>query len=113
MAVYYATKAFVVSFSEAIGNELEGTGITVTALCPGPTRTGFAKAAGTSQSHLFNSPAVMDPVPVAAAGYQAMMRGRAMVIPGLPNKVLIQSIRLAPRWAVRLITRWLQESRKG
>jgi uncharacterized protein len=113
MAVYYATKAYVISFSEAIGNELQGTGITVTALCPGPTRTAFAKEAGMVQSHLFNSPTVMEAAPVAAAGYQAMMKGRSIVIPGLPNKLLIQSIRISPRWAVRLITRWFQESRKG
>jgi short-subunit dehydrogenase len=113
MAVYYATKAYVISFSEAISNELEGTGITVTALCPGPTRTGFAQEAGLVHSNLFHSPTVMDPAPVAAAGYAGMMRGRAVVIPGLSNKLLIQSIRLSPRWAVRMITRWFQESRRG
>jgi uncharacterized protein len=113
MAVYYATKAYVVSFSEAIGNELRGTGITVTALCPGPTRTGFAEEAGMGHSNLFKSPTVMDAGPVAAAGYRGMMRGRAIVIPGLANKLLIQSIRLSPRWAVRAITRWFQESREG
>ena len=113
MAVYYATKAYVVSFSEAIANELKGTGITVTALCPGPTRTGFAQEAGMAQSNLFSGPNVMDAAPVAAAGYSAMMRGRAVVIPGFGNKLLIFSIRTSPRWAVRMITRWFQESRKG
>jgi uncharacterized protein len=90
MAVYYATKAYVVSFSEAIGNELQGTGVTVTALCPGPTQTGFAEA-----------------------GYRGMMRGRAIVIPGIANKLLIQCIRIAPRWLLRAITRWFQEGRTG
>jgi uncharacterized protein len=113
MAVYYATKAFVISFSEAIGNELQGTGITVTALCPGATRTGFAREAGMDQSNLFESPTVMDPAPVAAAGYKGMMRGKAIVIPGLANRLMIQSIRISPRWMVRMITRWFQESRKG
>lgn len=113
MAVYYATKAYVVSFSEAIANELKGTGITVTALCPGPTRTSFALEAGMVQSNLFSGPNVMDPAPVAAAGYRAMMGDRALVIPGFGNKLLIFSIRTSPRWAVRMITRWFQESRKG
>jgi len=111
MAVYYATKAYVLSFSEAIGNELAGTGITVTALCPGPTRTGFADRAGMSTANLFNSPLVLDPAPVAAAGYRGMLRGRAVVVPGLANFLLVQSIRLGPRWVVRQITRWFQERR--
>jgi short-subunit dehydrogenase len=64
-------------------------------------------------SNLFKSPTVMDAAPVAAAGYRGMMRGRAIVIPGIANWLLIQSIRLSPRWAVRMITRWFQESRNG
>lgn len=111
MAVYYATKAYVISFSEAIGNELRGTGITVTALCPGPTRTGFAAAAGMGQSNLFSSPTVMDVAPVALAGWRGMRRGAALVVPGLPNKLLLQAIRLSPRWLLRRITRWFQEGR--
>lgn len=113
MAVYYASKAYVLSFSEALSNEFKGTGITVTALCPGPTRTGFAEEAGLAHSNLFAGPNVMDAVPVAVAGYQAMMAGRAVVVPGLANKLLIQSIRLGPRWLVRAITRWFQEGRSG
>lgn len=113
MAVYYATKAYVISFSEAIGNELKGTGVTVTALCPGPTQTGFAERAGMQHSNLFSSPTVMQPAPVAEAGYRGMMRGRAIVIPGITNKLLIQSIRIAPRALLRAITRWFQEGRTG
>lgn len=113
MAVYYASKAFVISFSEAIGNELQGTGITVTVLCPGPTRTGFAQTAGMERSNLFSSPTVMAVEPVAAAGYRGMQRGRAIVIPGVANKLLIQGMRISPRWAVRMITRWFQEGRAG
>jgi len=111
MAVYYATKAYVVSLSEALANELKGTGVTVTVLCPGPTRTGFAAAAGVGQSNLFRNPGVMEVGPVAQAGYTGMMQGRVMVIPGLANKLLIQSIRVSPRALVRAITRWLQERR--
>jgi short-subunit dehydrogenase len=113
MAVYYATKAYVISFSEAIANELKGTGITVTALCPGPTRTSFAEVAGAQDSNLFQNPNVLDPAPVAEAGYRAMMRGKAIVIPGLANKLLIQSLRIGPRWLVRTITRWFQEGRRS
>ncbi|HTS88538.1 MAG TPA: SDR family oxidoreductase [Gemmatimonadales bacterium] len=111
MAVYYATKAFVISFSDAIGNELKGTGITVTALCPGPTRTSFAERAGISETNLFTGPNVMGAASVAEAGYRAMMRGRAVAIPGLANKLLIQSLRIAPRWLVVRLTRQFQERR--
>ena len=112
MAVYYASKAYVLSFSEAIGNELSGTGITVTALCPGPTRTGFAATAGLLGSNLFNGPNVMGVEPVAEAGYRGMMRGRAVVVPGMANKLIVQSTRISPRWAVRMVTRWFQEGRR-
>lgn len=111
MAVYYASKAYVISFSEAIGNELQGTGITVTALCPGPTRTSFFERAGMQGSNMATAPHVMAVEPVALAGYRGMMRGSALVIPGLGNKLLLFSIRLGPRWLVRRVTRWLQESR--
>jgi short-subunit dehydrogenase len=111
MAVYYATKAYVLSFSEAIGAELKGTGITVTVLCPGPTRTGFADEAGMSHSNLFASPTVMDAATVAAAGYRGMLRGKTVVIPGIANKLLVFSIRFTPRWLVLAIARWFQEQR--
>lgn len=111
IAVYYASKAFVLSFTEAIGNELKGTGITVTALCPGPTRTGFAEEAGFATSNLFATPGVMEAAPVALAGYHGMMRGKAVVVPGWKNKFLIFAVRLGPRWLVRGISRKLQETR--
>ena len=111
MAVYYATKAYVLSFSEAIANELREHGIVVTALCPGPTRTRFAATASLQGSHLFKGPNVMDPAAVARAGYAALMAGRTVVIPGVMNKVLVQAIRVAPRRVVTGITRWFQEGR--
>jgi hypothetical protein len=111
MAVYYATKAYVLHFSEAISNELRGTGVTVTALCPGPTPTGFAEAAGVGGTNLFQGPAVMGVERVAAAGYRGMLRGKAVVIPGVFNRLLVLGIRLSPRWAVRQVARWLQEQR--
>ena len=111
MAVYYASKAYVLSFSEALRNELQGTGVTVTALCPGPTKTGFADAAGMGGSNLFETPGVMGAAPVAEAGYRGLMGGKTVVIPGLQNKTLIQAIRVSPRWMVTAIARWFQERR--
>ncbi len=86
MAVYYATKAYVLSFSEALSNELQGTGITVTCLCPGPTKTGFAKNAHLGGSKLFKG-GVMDAETVVRTGLDACMRGQALVIPGLKNRI--------------------------
>ena len=111
MAVYYATKAYVLSFSEAVANEARAHGIGVTALCPGPTRTQFAATASMQGSHLFRGPNIMDPAEVARAGYAGLMAGRTVVIPGVMNKALIQSIRVSPRRVVTGITRWFQEGR--
>ena len=110
MAVYYATKAYVLSFSEALANELRGSGVTVTALCPGPTATAFQQRAGAEQSRLFNG-GMMDAARVARAGYDGMRRGRTVVIPGLRNRLLAFSIRLAPRTLVTRVVRWIQEQR--
>jgi uncharacterized protein len=96
MAMYYATKAFVFSFSLAIANELQGTGVTLTVLCPGPTRTNFFEAAGTSNTNLFKGPS-MSAASVAREGYDAMMAGKAEIIAGSRNRWMIWSTRLAPR----------------
>lgn len=109
MAIYYATKAFVLSFSEAIGNELEGTGVTVTALCPGPTATGFQARTKLENSRLFKRMKVMDARTVAEAGYRALMAGKPVVIPGLMNKFLALSVRVSPRSMVTKIARIMQE----
>ncbi len=109
MALYYATKAFVLSFSEAIASELEGTGVTVTALCPGPTATGFQAAAKLENSRLIKQMKVMDSRTVAEAGYRALMAGKPVVIPGLLNKLLAQSVRFSPRSIVTKIARKMQE----
>src|SRR5829696_4505545 len=86
MAVYYASKAYVLSFSEALSNETSGTGVTVTCLCPGPTRTGFQDRARLGESRLFSVLSVASAADVARAGYDGMMAGRALVVPGLMNK---------------------------
>jgi short-subunit dehydrogenase len=113
MAVYYATKAYVLSFSEALANELEGSGVTVTALCPGPTVTNFQKEAGLERTRLFTSPLVTDPRTVARAGIAGMNRGRRVVVPGIANKLLVQSVRFSPRRLVTAVARAIQESRRG
>jgi short-subunit dehydrogenase len=113
MAVYYASKAYVLSFSEAIANELAGSGVTVTTLCPGPTETEFQRKAGLEGTRLFAGPLVMDAESVARAGYSGMMRGRRLVIPGFANKVMVQALRVSPRRLVIAIARRLQEKRAG
>jgi short-subunit dehydrogenase len=111
MAVYYATKAYVVSLSEALAEEVRGTGVTVTALCPGATRTAFAGTAGMEDSALFRQGVVMDAPTVARAGVAGMMAGRALVVPGLANKALVASLRVTPRSVVRRVTRRMQDQR--
>ncbi len=102
MAVYYASKAFVLSFSEALSEELSGTGVTATALCPGPTATGFGEAARMRRTPLFRL-LTMSASSVAKAGHRGFRRGRAVVIPGVRNRVLTFSVRLVPRWLSRRI----------
>lgn len=108
MSVYYATKSYVLSFSEAIYEELRGTGVTVTALCPGPTNTGFAKAANADGTNLFKEAAGADVKKVAEYGCRCMMKGKPIAICGTLFKLSIFSIRFLPRSAVRKIVHWLQ-----
>jgi uncharacterized protein len=109
MAVYYATKAYVISFSEAIANELRGTGVTVTCFCPGATNTGFARRAGTEGSRLFKQFGAMSADRVALDGYRAVMEGRTLAISGVHNWAVAQSTRFAPRKMVTAISRWISE----
>jgi short-subunit dehydrogenase len=112
MAVYYASKAYVLSFSEALANELAGTNVTVTALCPGPTETGFVAAAGLERSKLFEAN-VMDARTVAVAGYRGMNEGKAVVIPGLRNSLMARAVSFAPRKLVTKVVRRVQETRNN
>jgi hypothetical protein len=112
MAVYYATKAYVISFSEALANELAGKGITVTCLCPGATDTGFASRAGNGKSRLFKQLAPMDAKTVALKGYRGLMAGKTLVIPGLKNWLLAESLRVSPRKLVTAISRRLMDEVK-
>jgi uncharacterized protein len=100
MAGYYASKAFVNSFTQALWYELRGTGVTATLSCPGATETEFAAVAGNDKTRLFRA-ATMGAPEVAAHAYRAMMRGRPVAIPGLRNKVGMQLLRFAPRSIAR------------
>ena len=101
MAVYYASKAYVLSFSEALTRELKGSGVTVTTLCPGPTDTGFAISAGLGKSLMHRILTAATPMQVAKAGYKAMLKGKAIEIPGFMNKLSAMSPRFTPRFMVR------------
>ena len=104
MSVYFASKAFVLSFSEAVANEVKGTGVTVTALCPGATATGFKTAASLDNSNLFKGE-IATSKSVAEYGYKAMMKGKTVVIHGLMNKIMAFSVRFAPRNVVTAIAK--------
>ncbi|MGA3237504.1 MAG: SDR family oxidoreductase [Bryobacteraceae bacterium] len=106
MAMYYATKAFVFSFSLAIANELQGTGVTLTVLCPGPTRTNFFETAGTANTKIIKGPS-MTAAAVAREGYRAMLAGRAEIIAGGRNRWMIWGARFAPRRMLAGIARRL------
>lgn len=111
MALYYASKAFVLHFSEAIAFELKGAGVTVTALCPGPTETGFQARAALDNVRLFHM-GVMNAKDVAEAGYRGMLAGKTLVIPGMKNKIGMQSLRLAPRKAVVRVVNAMQQKER-
>ena len=102
MAVYFATKAFVLSLTEALHEELKPHGVHVSALCPGPTRTEFGEVAGFGGNGLFDRVAMESPE-VVAAGLDGLDRNRAVVVPGFANKAGAFSTRFAPRSVVRRI----------
>jgi short-subunit dehydrogenase len=110
MAVYFATKAYVLLFSEAIANELDGTGVTVTCLCPGATTTEFHKRANATGMRLLRMGS-MDARTVAEDGYHALMAGKPLVISGFKNWLVVQSVRFSPRRLVTAIARKTQESK--
>lgn len=110
MALYYASKSFVLFFSEAIANELKGTGVSVTVLCPGPTATGFAERANLGGTKLMGGK-VMTAEQAALAGFEGLMKGKTIVIPGAKNRALAFSVRFLPRSFVTDYVRGLQEKR--
>ena len=111
MAVYYASKAYVLSFTDALGEELRATGVRVSALCPGPTTTEFAAVAGMSNHKLFRQRGLTMSSPVVARqGWEGLLAGRRIIVPGLRNRILTQSLRFAPRAVVARISASLNAS---
>lgn len=109
MAVYFATKAFVLSLSEAMAEELDGTGVSVTALCPGATQSGFATTANMNDSRLFKGRTLPSSQEVAEAGVHALLKGQRVFVHGVLNRVLVESVRITPR---RLITKIVKNIQK-
>lgn len=112
MSVYYATKAYVLSFSEALANEVREKGITVTALCPGATMSGFQAAANMQESKLVKGRKLPSAKSVAEFGYNAMMKGKTVAIHGVMNYIMANSVRFMPRSLVVKITRSVQDKAK-
>jgi short-subunit dehydrogenase len=105
MAVYCATKAYVLSFTEAVCNEVSDKGITITALCPGATDTGFQAAGGMDESKLFKGKKLPTAKEVAEFGYASMLKGKTVAIHGLMNYIMSNSIRFIPRAMVLKVAR--------
>jgi short-subunit dehydrogenase len=112
MAVYYASKAYALSFSEALSEECRGTGVTVTCLCPGVTATEFFEAAGFEGMPLYRVD-MMDAARVARRGYDGWRAGRVIILPGLRNRLLVLGSRILPRAVTRRVIRVLQEKSGG
>jgi uncharacterized protein len=109
MAVYYATKAYVLSFTEAIANELRDSGVSATCFCPGATLTEFQMRAQTENSRVFKRLSPMDAKTVAEEGYRALMDSKTLAIAGLRNWLVAESVRFAPRKVVTAISGWVAE----
>ncbi len=107
MSVYYASKAYVLHFSEAVANELKGTGVSLTVLCPGPTATGFQATANLENSRLMKMIKLPTAAQVAECGYSALKKGKVLVIHGTMNKILTFSTRFIPRrWTTEIIRKF-------
>jgi short-subunit dehydrogenase len=112
MSVYYASKAFVLHFSEALANELKPFGITVTALCPGATESGFQAVAGIEETRLVKGRKLPGSREVAEYGFRAMMRGKRVAIHGTLNRMMVFGVRFMPRKWVVGVARFVQDKRK-
>ena len=110
MACYFATKAYVLSLSEALAHELKSKGITVTALCPGATRSEFQSRANMHSSRLVKN-GMMEPSVVAEIGYRALMSGKTVVVPGYANRMLARSVGFLPRgWVTSVSARMMDRA---
>lgn len=111
MAVYFASKAYLLSLSQAMMQEVRGSGVTVTCLCPGPLRTPFLARAGADRTALFKGLQRLDAAEAARAGWDAMKAGRALCVPGIGNKITVMATRFLPRGALIAIVGRLQRKR--
>ena len=109
MAVYFATKSYVLSFSSAIAQELKGSGVSVTCLCPGPTVTGFQASTFSREIRLNKRHKLFSPREVAEFGYKAMVRGQVVAIHGFLNRLMALSVRFLPQWIVLRLVQFNQE----
>jgi short-subunit dehydrogenase len=112
MAVYYATKAYVLSFSEAVDNEVRDKGVSITTLCPGATESGFQAAAAMEESNLVKGKKLPTAKEVAEYGYASMMKGKTVAIHGFMNWIMANSVRFLPRAVVVQTTRKIQDKAK-
>lgn len=112
MSVYYASKAYVLSFSLALSEETAGTGVTVTAFCPGTVITNFQRTAGLDPAAAARVPSLMDAASTARAGYDALMRGDRLVVPGAKNRYFVALTRLLPRTALARMVHRVQRARR-
>ena len=112
MAVYFASKAYLISISQGLRQEVRGAGVTVTCLCPGPVRTPFLARAGADRVALFKLLPKLDAADVARAGWNAMRAGHALCVPGISNKVSIAVTRMMPRSLVLALVGYLQRARR-
>ena len=110
MTCYYASKAYVLSFTEGLAEELRGSGVTVTALCPGPTETGFQQRAAMEESRLFKVTRMQSAADVAKAGYAGMLAGKTVVVPSWSDRVTTIAPRFVPRAVLPRLVRRAQES---
>ncbi len=113
MAVYYASKAAVLSFSEALAEEMRPHGVQVSALCPGPVKTGFQDRAGMRKSRITRLLPGHSAQRVARAGWQGFKEGRVVIVPGLFNSLAAMSVRFTPRFALRRMNAWLTGAHRG
>jgi len=111
MSVYYASKAYVLSFSEALSNELNNTGVSITTLCPGPTESGFWNAADMSEISVIKGSKLPSSKEVALYGYQELEKENVIAIHGFMNKIMAFSVRITPRFLVRKIVRMIQDKK--
>ncbi len=109
MSVYYSTKAYVLSFTESVSEEIRGTGVTATALCPGPTDTGFAKTANADGANIFKKSSSSDARSVAEYGYRCMMKGKTVAVYGAIFRLALVFVRISPRSLIRRIMLSIQK----